>query len=237
MIRALGSIAVPLPQFFTDACFSGIGHNSQSVLIAVERKKLGDLCSCILNGRFLFQMQGCKEAGADVLCLIVEGECRPSPDDGLLEVPVWRAFQQKRKQVWEPVKPTMTYSRFCQYLVELEYLAGILVFRSRDVQETAAIIKSLWDNFQTLPDDHNSLHQIFHTPMPTVPLMRPSLVRRVASELPGVGWTRSKVVAERFLTVRAMTEASEKEWASLEGIGKVTARKVVQALGGGNGKK
>ena len=47
-----------------------------------------------------------------------------------------------------------------------------------------------------------------------------------------VGWQRSGVVAERFPTVRAMVDADWKEWSSLSGIGKKTARKVVESLGG-----
>jgi len=236
MIKALGSIAMPLP-LFTDVCFSGVGDNDSQLVIACERKKIGDLCQCINDGRFLFQMQSCKEAGADVLVLIVEGDCRPNPDDGLLEVPIWRQYVNvggyyKRRQEWEPVKPTMTYSRFDQYLTEVMYLAGVIVKRSGDVRETAAIIKALWDNFQTPSSQHNSLKQIFKPPVPTVQLVRPSLVRRVAAELPGIGWDRSETVSEHFFTVRAMVEAGVKEWTSLDGIGKKTAEKAVLALGG-----
>ncbi len=233
MIRALGPIAVPMP-LFTDACFAGVGDNNTQLLIGVERKKLGDLASCIRDGRLMFQLQVSKEAGCDVLCLIVEGDCRPNPEDGVLEMPVWGFNAKlKRSQHWTPVLPITTYSRFDQYLTELDYLAGVIVKRSRNVQETAAIIKALWLNFQTAPGDHNSLKQMFKPPAPTVQLVRPSLVRRVASELPSIGWERSRAVAEHFPTVAAMVAAEVKEWAALDGIGKKTAVKVVQALRGG----
>ncbi len=233
MIRALGSIAVPMP-LFTDACFAGVGDNDTPLLVGVERKKLGDLASCIHDGRLMFQLQVSKEAGCDVLCLIVEGDCRPNPEDGVLEMPVWGINAKlKRSQYWTPVLPITTYSRFDQYLTELDYLAGVVVKRSRNVLETAAIIKALWLNFQTAPGDHNSLKQMFKSPVQGVQLVRPSLVRRVASELPGIGWERSRVVAEHFQSIRAMVEAPVPEWAALDGIGKKTAAKVVQALGGG----
>ncbi|MGR3295844.1 MAG: helix-hairpin-helix domain-containing protein [Candidatus Bathyanammoxibius sp.] len=233
MIRALGSIAVPIP-LFTDACFTGVGDNDTSLLIGVERKKIGDLCQCLHDGRLMFQFQVSKEAGCDVLCLIVEGDCRPNPDDGVLEIPVWGINTKlKRAQHWTPVLPTTTYSRFDQYFTELDYLAGVIVKRSRNVQETAAIIKALWLNFQTAPADHNSLKRIFKPPAPTVQLVRPSLVRRVAIELPGIGWKLSGVVAAHFQSVREMVEAGVERWAALDGIGKKTAAKVVQALRGG----
>ena len=116
-------------------------------------------------------------------------------------------------------------------------MVGVIVKKSRDVRETAAIIRALWDNFQRPPSAHNSLHAIYKTPADTVLLVPPSLVRRVASELPGIGWQRSQVVAEHFPSVEAMVAAGVKEWSKLDGIGKKTAEKVVSALKGGrNGK-
>jgi len=231
LIKALGSMAVPV-SLFTDTCFSSVDGK----VIAIERKKVGDMASCILDGRFLFQMQNCKEAGADYLVLILEGRYRRNPDDGLLEVPVWVPFvnaggYRKRREEWQPVKPSIMFGRFDQYLTELQRDVGIIVKHTENVRGTADTILALYQNFQTPPDQHQSLNQIFKPPTPSVQLVKPSLVRRVASELPGIGWGRSGVVAERFLTIRAMVDADWKEWASLDGIGKKTAQKVVQALG------
>jgi len=232
MIRAIGSMAIPV-NLFTDACFASIDEK----LIACERKKVGDLCQCINDGRFLFQMQNCKEAGGDYLVLVLEGRYRRNPEDGLLEVPIWVPFVNaggyyKRREEWQPVKPIMQFSRFDQYLTELQRDAGILVKHTENVRGTADTILALYQNFQTPQNEHKSLNQIFKPPTPSVQLVRPSLVRRIASELPGVGWQRSGVVAEHFPTVRAMVEADWKEWASLEGIGKKTAQKIVRSLGG-----
>ena len=234
MIRALGSLALPLPIIIGDCCFSGIGENEQSILVVVERKKIGDICQCINDGRYLAQAQTAKTLGADVLCLIVEGRVRSNPDDGLLEVPVWgiNPRTMKRAEIWQPVKPTMTYSRFDQYLTELDYLAGIIVKRSADVKETAVIIKALWVNFQTAPSGHNSLHQIYEQPLGQVLLVKPNLVRRVAKELGNIGWVRSKAVSEHFRSVREMVGAGVEEWREIDGIGKKTAEKVVQELDG-----
>ena len=110
-------------------------------------------------------------------------------------------------------------------------LAGIMVKRSRDVQETAAIIKALWLNFQTAPSKHGSLHQMYSQPSGEVFLTRPSLARRVAKELDDIGWTLSAEVASRFPTVRDMVEASVKDWKTIPGIGAKIARKVVSSLG------
>ncbi len=238
MIKALGSMAIPVSNLFTDACFASVDER----LICVERKKVGDLVSCISDGRFLFQMQRCKEAGADYLCLILEGRYRRNPEDGLLEVPVW-GFNPRtnhRAEVWEPVKPTMMFSRFDQYLTELQRDVGIIVKHTENVRGTADTILALYQNFQTPVDQHHSLNQIFKPPTPSVQLVRPSLVRRIASELNGIGWEWSGVVANFFPTVREMVSASLDTWASLEKessngkkrkLGKKTAQKIVESLG------
>ena len=241
MIKALGSMAIPV-NLFTDACFASVDEK----LVCVERKKIGDLVACITNGRFLFQMQNCKEAGADYLCLILEGRYRRNPDDGLLEVPVW-GFNPRtnhRAEVWEPVKPTMMFSRFDQYLTELQRDVGIIVKYTENVRGTADVILALYQNFQTPQDGHHSLNQIFKPPTPSVQLVRPSLVRRIASELNGIGWEWSAVVADRFKSVKEMVSADVAIWSGLEKeygngkkrrLGKKTAEKIVKSLGGDKG--
>jgi DNA integrity scanning protein DisA with diadenylate cyclase activity len=58
---------------------------------------------------------------------------------------------------------------------------------------------------------------------------KPSLLRRIAIELPNIGYERVAIV-EKFGTVRRMFEATEEEWRNLEGIGKVTAKNCWEAL-------
>jgi len=237
LVKALGSMAVAIPLPHTDALFFGVNDAMETIRIGAERKRLSDMANSILGGRYLYQAQAAHEAYIDVLVLIVEGDMRPSPEDGLVEIPVWRpimtpnSLKPKMKQVWEPLKPSISYSRWCQYLHELAYLAGILVMRSSDVKETAAIIKALWLNFQTPPSGHNSLKQIYKQPT-GIQLVKPSLIRRVAAELPGIGWERSAEVAQKFRSVKEMVDADVKSWLEIGGIGKKTAEKAVSSLRG-----
>ena len=245
MIKALGSIAVPLPIDHGDATFSGVNYQGDSLLISIERKHLGDLAACITDGRYLSQAQKAKELGADVLVLILEcGETRANPDDGILEMKVWHPFtnangQHKMREEWVPVRPVIMNTRFQDYLFELTYLLGIVVMRSRDVKETARIIEALYSWFQRT--EHGSLKQIYKQPPPVVSLVRPSLVKRIATELPGLGWDWGQAVSEKFKTVREMVDAKADDWANLEltsnkgrkhKLGTKTATKIVTALKG-----
>ena len=105
--------------------------------------------------------------------------------------------------------------------------------RSANVKETAAQVKALWALYQKPPSEHSSLKSIYTTPVPGRNLLlRPSLVRRIAKELTGIGWQRSGDVDEKFKSVREMVAATEKDWLKIPGIGKKTAKSVVSALNG-----
>jgi len=225
MIRAIGSMAIPV-NLFTDACFSSVDEK----LICVERKKCGDLAACINDGRFLFQMQNCKAVGSDYLVLVLEGRYRRNPEDGLLEIPVWGVNSRgNHAEIWKPVQPTMQFSRFDQYLTELQRDAGIMVKHTENVRGTADVILALYQNFQTPADQHQSLNQIFKPPTPSVQLVRPSLVRRIASELSGIGWEWSAIVADKFKSVEEMVNADITTWSELE---KVSSSGKRRRLGG-----
>lgn len=238
MIKALGSMAIPV-NLFTDACFASIDEK----LICIERKKIGDLAACILNGRFLFQMQNCKEAGSDYLILVLEGRYRRSPEDGILEIPVWGINRNgHHAEIWRPVQPIIQFSRFDQYLTELQRDVGIIVKHTENVRGTADTILAIYQNFQTPPNKHQSLKQMFKPPTSSVQLVRPSLSHRIAAELPGLGWEWSAIAANHFPTVREMVLASIDTWARLEKgsgngrkrrLGRKTAEKIVKSLGGG----
>lgn len=63
-------------------------------------------------------------------------------------------------------------------------------------------------------------------------LLRPTVCRLVAAQLPGVGYTRSEAVAKQFPTVASLVAATEKELMTVEGVGKLGAKKLWRALHG-----
>ena len=58
---------------------------------------------------------------------------------------------------------------------------------------------------------------------------KPSLLRRLALELPGID-TKAVAVEKRFKSVWEMVNATEEEWMGIEGIGKLTAKSVWEVL-------
>lgn len=243
VVKELGDLAVVVPVSFGDFLLFGVAENPQGgidqVRVLIERKRIHDLVSSIITGRYLSQVQSARDAGYEILILIWEGIIRPSPLNGNIEVPAWeRTYNQltkkyKTKPIWKPLSPqNISYSRFDQYLTELAFDAKIIVKHSLDYKETAAIVKAIWLNFQEPRRKHSSLQTIYTSSPPTALLHKPSLLRRVAKELPGVGWGRSLDVDQHFKSVRDMANASVKEWESIPNIGIITAKKVVSSLNG-----
>ena len=198
------------------------------VNIGVEYKKLGDMIQCMENGRYVgHQLPGMLDSYHRVH-LLVEGIHRPG-SSGLLEVP--------RAQRWLPARGGVggrgiTYSAFHGYLFTLSEKLGVRVTLTGTTSQTADWLFQLnrwWTGKEY--DDHKA-HLAFDNSTAISLVSRPSLVRRVAKELPGIGWGRSGNVAKRFHSVVEMAMADWRTWAEIDGIGKATAQRVVRALEG-----
>jgi NAD-dependent DNA ligase len=63
-----------------------------------------------------------------------------------------------------------------------------------------------------------------------VQLVKPSLVRRWASEIPLIGWGKSRAVADFFPSALHMASATEKQWMKIDGIGRTIAQGAVEAI-------
>lgn len=73
-------------------------------------------------------------------------------------------------------------------------------------------------------------------------------MRRIAAELPHIGWDKSEEIENHFHSIGSMIKASSKEWMKVPGVGKKIAEDIVAAVnayhgdgsgivtGNGNGK-
>jgi ERCC4-type nuclease len=109
-------------------------------------------------------------------------------------------------------------------------MTKVRVLRTYNERETVQCIMALhtwWTSKEW--GDHRS-HLSLQTSPTEATLVKPSLVRRVAAELPGVGWTRSQAVCAKFKTVVDLVMACKKDWEEIEGIGKGLSQKIMEAL-------
>ena len=218
-LRALGAPVEFAPMEFGDVSFA----DNRGRAIGIELKKLNDILACVLNGRFSgHQLPGLVRDYAEAY-LVVEGFWRPNPQDGVLET--WRG------RGWVPVqlgKKTWMWRDFDSFLNTIEVKGGVRVRRTASEDETARVVYGLY-NWWSHADDHRSHLALNRAGRDVALFARPTLVRRMASELPGVGYEKSAAVAAAFPTVRRMVDASEKEWKAVDGIGKTLAKRIVEA--------
>lgn len=222
---------------FGDVAFVGRGPNDDWIKVGIEYKSLPDVLACITTGRFAgHQLPGMLRHDVasreyDVTWLLVQGIWRVDMHSGVLQVP----RRTNGGTAWVPVQvgPRGYMGRDLEgFLLTITQQSGIRIAKVGSETEAAAWLATLyhWWTDKTW-DQHKSL-QTFDLSGPLIQTESPKFTRRVAKELPGVGWVKSERVVEHFGCVTAMAEADEKEWARVPGIGKVLAGRIVAALHG-----
>jgi ERCC4-type nuclease len=214
---------------YGDFAFVGNGPEGPT-FIGIERKTIRDLIQSMENGRLSgHQLIGLKETYSWVY-LIVEGVWRSNPATGILE--------EKQGVAWAPygfgTRRYMGREIMC-YLNTLTVKTGVIVHKTFNRSETVQFILALhswWERRWELHVSHLSQNKSARGQNGEVHLVPPTMLRRVAAELPGVGWGKSKDVEKHFGTVYAMTNAEVKEWMQIPGIGKTIAEKVVKEIRG-----
>jgi ERCC4-type nuclease len=222
-LRADGAPAEFGPLEFGDAYFVGAGPGGAPVTVGVEYKKLLDLLACMTSGRYAgHQLVGMRE-DYDVQWLLVEGIWRPRAD-GVVEIYGFRG--------WEPLRiggRCYLQRDLDSYLLSLTQQGGTRIWKTSTPVESARWLHTLYRWWQRDWDEHASL-QTFDLSGPVAGLSEPPFTRRVAKELPGIGWKKSLVVTDAFDSVAAMVAADERTWRRVPGIGKTLAPRIVRAL-------
>lgn len=203
--------------------FSFLGNGPEGpIQIGVELKVISDLVNSMRSGRLKEQVLGMSERYGRSY-LIVEGIFRASRRNGVLEVP--------RGAGWKPLmagpRPVF-WADIEKFITGLEEV-GVRVRRTRTSHETAKVIAqvlaSFWDKDYS---DHTSLHGTVRVPEPMALVREDETtrrIRRVCQALGvGIGWGRSKAVAERFRSVYGLVTADASELEEIDGIGKTIAR-------------
>ncbi len=212
---------------YGDASFLGNGPDDVPIPVGIELKRLLDLLSSMTNGRLSGHQLPGMQACYQVRYLVVEGIWRPSPSTGLLEHPKGKG--------WVPVElgtRTFMASEVDGYLNTLDMLGGMHVRTTASPRQTAQLILSIHHWWTDKKWEAHRSHLAFDESdgLGTVLLTKPKLLRRMAKELPGVGWARSLAVAEHFDNVVEMVNAPSEEWEKIEGIAKGIAGQVVMEM-------
>lgn len=223
-------------------------------MIGVEVKHITDLVSSLDAGRLQGKQIPDMVRDYDVRWLLYYGSYRQSAKDGSLQV----KKIGKGEVRWESVKlgnRIAPYGYHGAFLVSPSF-TEIPEFRSErvyDMAEAAAWIGVLYRTWQKPYDKHKSMRTFDRsreltqaafqrialgqaadsrvTPLPGVGLdEREFQCATTANTFPAVGFERAVAVGKHFKSVRAMVNAGPEEWAKVDGIGPVIARKVEEAI-------
>ena len=216
---------------FGDVNWIGWGANGAAVSCGVEVKSIDDIIACIQSGRFAgHQLPGLLNSYDHVWLLVVD-EYRPRQRDGVLE---YRKEGRGGGQYWSEScgrQRTIFWRDVESWIMTMAICGGIRIHQVPDYHQAAVWLKmaSNWFN----KDDHKS-HKVIYGSKEifgeTALLVKPTLARRVAAQLPGIGEKRSAEVAREFHNLEQMVNASPKDWLRVEGVGKGIATKIYSAI-------
>jgi ERCC4-type nuclease len=207
-----------------DVAFSGAG----GISIGIELKKVSDALSCLYTGRLADDQLPAMAEAYNIRYLVIEELYRAEPETGVLqryrgELGKWGSWYDAHAG-----RNRTMYATFEMWLHTLSEQGGARLERTADIYATASLIQALYRWWQR--DDHQSMNVMHLMEGDAAALTRPTLLRRIAAQLPGIGWARSAAVAKAFGSVEQMVAASEAEWTKIDGIGRVIAKQAVEAL-------
>lgn len=210
-----------------DVAFTG----TRGVTVGIELKKVTDALSCMYSGRLADLQLPAMAQAYDIRYLIIEELYRAEPVTGVLQ----RYCGQLGKWgQWRDAfagRQRIMYSAFEMWLHTLSEQGGARLEKTADVEGTASLIQALYCWWQR--EEHHSYNVMHLSQGDGAALSRPTMMRRIAAQLPMVGWKRSQAVAEKFHSVAEMALATEEDWLSIDGIGGGIAKAVMEAIHNG----
>jgi ERCC4-type nuclease len=214
----------PLP--FGDFAFEGKGPEG-GITIGIERKTLHDMLYCIDDSRYsAHQLPGMKQL-YNLSYLMVEGCWKPHDETGEL-MEGFRGGQSYGLCRYRS-RPVL-YSKLRRYLLSVS-LSGVHVMNTRDIVQTAYDTCELWHYFQKPWHEHRAL---MATQTLNIPCLtgKPSLRRRWAAELEGIGVGLSQDAERVFKSAGQLASSEESDWLKIKGIGVKTARAIIREIWG-----
>jgi len=204
------------------ADFSFLGTCAgEPVLVGVERMTLRDFVNKVWSGR-LYNVQVPKLiASYNYVYVVIEGSYQSSR--GYVSTHGKRLKGGNSKEI--------KYQQLQCMLYTLVHTTPVRLLQTDNERDTVCVLLSLeyWWKDSAL---HTSNKKIY-APQPVTggrQLYATRLIHQVARQLPGIGDSKVVEVATHFKSVSAMINATAKEWQELDGVGKVTAERIVKAI-------
>lgn len=216
---------------YGDISFIGNGPEGCPISVGIEYKQIMDVLKCVTDGRFAaVQLPGIIQS-YPVAWLLVEGNIRADRVSGGLQ-------RRNIRGAWVDAsvgQRRFMYRDYIHWLQSVSNLSGIKIHHCATEEESIAWISSVYSWWCVKEwHEHKSLNIMYQPDLFSgtggPQFVRPSLCRKIAATLPGVGAEKSGAVASHFRTVATMFEADESEWRNIPGIGATIAERAWRSL-------
>lgn len=131
---------------------------------------------------------------------------------------------------WEfrPAGRPVLYSKLSRFIMSAQR-AGMMTTRTRDTAHTAWEVCDMWHYYQKRK--HTAMLEI---QKPNIASLngRPSLTRKWAEAIEGVGMVKGGEAERLFKTPIALANSEEIEWLGISGVGPKTARSILHQIEG-----
>jgi ERCC4-type nuclease len=222
-----------------DAYIVGVDADGQSTVnVGVEVKSVSDFVSSVDNGRLTAEQLPAMERDYDVVWLVVYGRFKPGYAGCLQSVNshgLWVDHHAGTRAV--------SYGYVVQNLMTIS-ASGVLV-ATVDSPAAAAHWLACLARWWSKPLAQHSAFKKFNsagdseidrrlkkTATGAVSYVDPKkkLRAKIAKQFPGIGYDKAVAAAEHFPSTTAMVNATAEEWMELDGVGKVIAKAIVEAV-------
>ena len=163
--------------------------------------------------------------------LLIEGPFRKGPGGELQVHHSWKTG------TWVDVSlgnRGFNYSDLETWCITMQTLTPLKIKITQSRQETRDWIMTLHGWWERGKEKHRS-HMVTDRSKETIQLIKASLLRRFAEQLPGVGHNKALKVEQYFADVMEACMATEEQWQEIEGIGEKMAGRIVEAINGREG--
>ena len=219
-LQSLG-LDVQLASIDADIAFEGRGIGGKAVTIGVEFKKIGELVQSLRTGRLQGHQLLKMQKGCDFRWLLCEGPIIANKQ-GYLARKIGRGPNALSR-----IGGHMTITEFYKRLLVLQVCGGLTPTFTQTRQQSLKWIEALYRTWTDVDlDQHKSHIAIYEPPH----LVSPTQFARTIFTLPGIGHDKVARAESKFKSLRTAFNAGEGDWASLDGIGRKTAQKILEAI-------
>lgn len=212
-----------------DAAFRGHGPDGE-IRIAIERKTVSEMLGIHPNHRFITGQIPMLLRNYDRTYLVIEGRSYCHRRTGVLMHNGREAGYGRQRFLFSTYEAT---------LMTLREQAALVLVPMPDFASTVGWLQACYAWWQQEWDSHKTLKKVFQNAPEAAILDRIGPVRKIAAQIPDIGWKRSKVCENVFDNVREMICADVRTWAELTTktkrgttvrIGSIRAKRIVAWL-------